>query len=245
MKTEYPYLDRRARWEAKCAGQLRKWGKSVQHDIQCVKSIEEAIGSHCSGGNLESGAAGTVLEQYGLQRVSFVLADLVKWEFGNVSAEVSDWTMSIPVHSGREYISQFSQKPDIRLLDAFIKQVWEARQKLGLYGVEHCIGGWDRVHFQGKTLVMNADCTSQSVTSLKDQLWYAMDGNGCHPDHWGGFIRAVRLDDGKTEMLERGVFAGVLNERYLPDWAAEKLAELQASQKEQPEPSSGGMEMTI
>ena len=46
-------------------------------------------------------------------------------------------------------------------------------------------------------------------------------------------------------MLERGVFAGVLDERYLPDWAAEKLAELQASQKEQPEPSSGGMEMTI
>ena len=38
--------------------------------------------------------------------------------------------------------------------------------------------------------------------------------------------------------------SGVLDEQYLPDWAAEKLAEIQNSQQQQPEASSGGMEMT-
>ena len=57
----------------------------------------------------------------------------------------------------------------------------------------------------------------------------------------GTTIFAVCLSDGEKTRLARGDFAGVLDEQYLPDWAAEKLAELQA--KEQPEPSSGGMEM--
>ena len=244
MKTEYPYLDCRFRSAVKGIGELRIWEESFRLNVQCARSVEEAINIHSSDGVLERGAVEAVLDKYGLQRISFVLANSIKWGFSNIQGKISDWGMSIHVPHDTKYISQFCVNANNQLLGQFIEQLWEARQKLGLYGIEHCIGGWDRVHFQGKTLVMNADCTSRSVTALKEQLWYAVDGNGCHPDHWGGFIRAIRLDDGKTEMLERGVFAGVLDERYLPDWAAEKLAELQGPQQEQPEASSGGMEMT-
>jgi len=38
-------------------------------------------------------------------------------------------------------------------------------------------------------------------------------------------------------------FICVLDERFLPDWAAEKLTELRGPQEKQPEESSGGMEM--
>ena len=50
------------------------------------------------------------------------------------------------------------------------------------------------------------------------------------------------LGDGEETRWNRVDFIGVLDEQYLPGWAAEKLAELQAN--EQPEASSGGMEMT-
>lgn len=50
------------------------------------------------------------------------------------------------------------------------------------------------------------------------------------------------MGDGEETRWNRDDFIGALDEQYLPDWAAEKLAGLQA--KEQPEPSSGGMEMT-
>ncbi|WP_300756199.1 DUF3849 domain-containing protein [uncultured Oscillibacter sp.] len=244
MKSEYPYLDRRFRSEAQRAGQLPKWEESLRFNIQCAKSIEEAIVSHSSGGVLQSGAAETVLEQYGLQRAGFVLANSVKWNFRNTSARVSDWSMSIRVPYDQKALSRFLIHADDRLLDAFVKQVWEARQALGLYGTEHCAGEWGGVDYQGKTLVLNADSTDRTVTSLKDQLWYAADGFGCRPENWGCSIRAVRLADGKTEELDRALFAGALDEQYLPDWAAEKLAELRGPQQEQPEPSSGGMEMT-
>ena len=41
-----------------------------------------------------------------------------------------------------------------------------------------------------------------------------------------------------------GILTQRLDERFLPDWAAEKLAELQSPQQQQPETPSGGMEMT-
>ena len=95
-----------------------------------------------------------------------------------------------------------------------------------------------------RVLLLNADGTDRNLTSLKEQLWYAADGLGCRPENCGCSIRAVRLADGGTEILDRGDFAGVLDERYLPDWAAEKLAELRTPQQKQPEAPSGGMEMT-
>ncbi len=95
-----------------------------------------------------------------------------------------------------------------------------------------------------RVLLLNADGTDRNLTSLKEQLWYAADGLGCRPENCGCSIRAVRLADGGTEILDRGDFAGVLDERYLPDWAAEKLAELRTPQHQQPEAPSGGMEMT-
>ncbi len=244
MKTEYPYLDRRFRDMAKGPTELRKWKDSFQLNVQCARSVEEAIGSHSVGGVLERGAAEAVLDKYGLQRISFVLANSIKWGFSNIQGKVSDWGMSIHVPHDTKYISQFCVNANNQLLGQLIEQLWEARQKLGLYGIEHCAGEWDRVDYQGKTLVLNADCTDRSLTSLKDQLWYAIDGSGCRPESIGGPIRAIRLSDGKEETLDRSEFAGVLNERFLPDWAAEKLAELQAPQQEQPEAPSGGMEMT-
>ena len=42
----------------------------------------------------------------------------------------------------------------------------------------------------------------------------------------------------------RSDFAGALDEQYLPDWAAEKLAELRGPAQEQPDgPKMGGMTM--
>ena len=60
----------------------------------------------------------------------------------------------------------------------------------------------------------------------------------------GQAVNAVCLGDGEKLRWDRSDFIGVLDERYLPDWAAEKLAEFQAPQQEQPENPSGGMEMT-
>ena len=74
-----------------------------------------------------------------------------------------------------------------------------------------------------------------------DQLWYAHDGFGCRPHAIGRSVRCTCLGDGETTRWNRHEFIGVLDEKYLPDWAREKLMELTAPRQE--EPAAGEMKL--
>ncbi len=55
---------------------------------------------------------------------------------------------------------------------------------------------------------------------------YAHDDFGCSPNSIGRSIRCTCLGDGEETRWNRSDFIGVLDERYLPDWAVDKLHEL-------------------
>ena len=61
---------------------------------------------------------------------------------------------------------------------------------------------------------------------------YAHDGFGCRPHAIGRSVRCTCLGDGETTRWNRHEFIGVLDEKYLPDWAREKLMELTAPRQE-------------
>lgn len=63
---------------------------------------------------------------------------------------------------------------------------------------------------------------------------YAHDGFGCRPHAIGRSVRCTCLGDGETTRWNRHEFIGVLDEKYLPDWAREKLMELTAPRQETP-----------
>lgn len=70
---------------------------------------------------------------------------------------------------------------------------------------------------------------------------YAHDGFGCRPHAIGRSVRCTCLGDGETTRWNRHEFIGVLDEKYLPDWAREKLMELTAPRQE--EPAAGEMKL--
>ena len=127
-------------------------------------------------------------------------------------------------------------------LEALIRQPRTAYQALGLFGPEHCAGDPFKLDYEGKVLVLSPDALRERHWCPKDQLWLGQGGFGCAPDSRGQAVYSVCLGDGEETRWNRVDFIGVLDEQYLPGWAAEKLAELQAN--EQPEASSGGMELT-
>ena len=88
--------------------------------------------------------------------------------------------------------------------------------------------------FTGKVLVLSPDTLKESCWSQADQLWYAHDGFGCRPHAIGRSVRCTCLGDGETTRWNRHEFIGVLDEKYLPDWAREKLMELTAPRQEEP-----------
>ena len=87
--------------------------------------------------------------------------------------------------------------------------------------------------------MLSPDTLKESYWSQENQLWLAHDGFGCRPKAIGRSIRCTCLGDGEMTRWNRTDFTGVLKEKFLPDWAKEKLADVQGQN-----PGMGGINMT-
>ena len=92
----------------------------------------------------------------------------------------------------------------------------------------------------GKVLVLSPDTLKESCWSQENQLWYAHDGFGCSPHAIGRSVRCTCLSDGEMTRWNRNEFIGVLDDKFLPEWAKPKLAELNAQEQTE---ALGGMNM--
>ena len=66
----------------------------------------------------------------------------------------------------------------------------------------------------------------------ENQLWLAHSGFGCLPHARGRSVLCTCLADGETIRWNRSEFVGVIRDECIPDWAAEKLAQLRQEQPE-------------
>ena len=89
-------------------------------------------------------------------------------------------------------------------------------------------------------LVLSPETLKESCWSQENQLWYAHDGFGCSPHAIGRSVRCTCLGDGEMTHWDRNEFIGVLDDKFLPEWAKPKLAELNAQEQTE---ALGGMNM--
>lgn len=248
MPADFPYLYPYSRAEARRLKETRMHEDSFQENVKCARDIEKAIREHFDEANegLTEGCAQSVLEAYGFKRVWFVLSNSLR-EMGQpllIHEDVRQWARKPYVPPDGKYNRYFAVDTAAGLLESFICQARDAYQALGMFGLEHCVSGGDGKDYKGKVLVLSPDTLKESHWTPRDQLWLASGGFGCSPSASGRAVYATCLSDGEETRWNREDFAGVLDEKFLPDWAAKKLAELQRPQQEQPEAFSGGMEMT-
>ena len=119
-------------------------------------------------------------------------------------------------------------------MDGFVDLYRKEYRALGLFGAEHCEpDSFSDLDYEGRVLVLSPDTLRESCWRQEDQLWLAHDGFGCTPHAIGRSVRCTCLGDGEETRWNRSEFIGVLKEEYLPDWAREKLEELQPKQDEE------------
>ena len=177
-----------------------------------------------------------VLEEYGYKRTAWVLANTLhelKWD-GRFSYANKHWAEKIYIPTDLIHNSDFVVRSHPAVLDGFVSFYRKAVQALNLFGAEHCVGDRAEQDYTGKVLVLSPDTLKESCWSQENQLWYAHDGFGCSPHTIGRSVRCTCLGDGEMTRWNRHEFIGVLDEKYLPDWAREKLMELTAPQQEAP-----------
>ena len=178
-----------------------------------------------------------VLDEFGYKRTSWVLSNtlqMLKWD-GRFSPANKQWAEKTFIPADLNHNSDFVVRSHPAVLDGFVDLYRKAYQKLGLFGGEHCIGDRAEQDFTGKVLVLSPSTLKESCWSQENQLWYAHDGFGCRPHAIGRSIRCTCLGDGEMTRWDRSEFVGVLDDKYLPEWAKEKLTELTAPKQDAPE----------
>ena len=236
----YPYSSA----EARDRNELPLWRESHKANIACRNAIEDTIRQSFDGMHLDKNCITPVLEEYGYKRTAWVLANTLhelKWD-GRFSYANKHWAEKIYIPTDLNHNSDFVVRSHPAVLDGFVSFYRKAVQALNLFGAEHCVGDRAEQDFTGKVLVLSPDTLKESCWSQADQLWYARSGFGCEPHSSGRAVFATCLSDGETARWNREDFIGVLHDKFLPEWAKPKLAELNA-QEQTNAPTMGGMNM--
>jgi len=240
----YPY----SREEAKRNNELELWRESYRANVACKKAIEEAIRQSFDGMHLNADCAEGVIAAYGFKRVNFVLANTLRELSGDgrFSQFNKEWSKQTYIPPDKDHKSDFIVGSHPAVLDGFINQYRRAYQALGLFDHTRCEPDKNKQDFEGKVLVLSPDTLKESCWRQEDQLWLATGGFGCRPNSSGRAVFATCLSDGEKTRWNRSQFVGVLRDDAMPEWAREKLAEIQAAKQEQTDAPSmgGGMNMT-
>ena len=236
----YPYSSA----EARERDELPLWRESHKANIACRNAIEDAIRQSFDGMHLDKNCITPVLEEYGYKRTAWVLANTLhelKWD-GRFGLANKQWAERACIPTDLNHNSDFVVRSHPAVLDGFVTFYRKAVQALNLFGTEHCVGDRAEQDYTGKVLVLSPEALREQYWSQENQLWYARSGFGYEPHSSGRAVFATCLSDGETARWNREDFIGVLDEKYLPDWAREKLEELM-TQEQTDAPTMGGMKM--
>mgnify|MGYP004668566973 FL=1 len=121
----YPYHADHAREQ----GELDVYRASFRANVSCKEAIEAAIREHYRDNRLDAGAVGQVAEQFGQERMLYVLAATVRhFDYdGRISQDNKRWANTIPVYENKDGMdsdrsAQFVVGAHPGLTDLFLTQ---------------------------------------------------------------------------------------------------------------------------
>lgn len=205
-------------------GDIERWRESHKENCDCARTIEKTIQANYKN-NVLNKCAKPVIEQYGFNRVNWVLANTIQRNGTDerFSGSNKEWSKGFYIpHDDDQWHYEVASHQG--LVDLFVTQVRNAWQELGLYDNSHCCNVKD---YEDQVLILRPSTLNDEYKKPEFQLFYATTGNGCRPDAIGTSVFGFFLKDGERTSYRRGNFYGVIDQKYLPDWAKDAVAEYQ------------------
>ncbi len=222
----YPW----SRKEARRLGEMDKWTESYQANCACARSIEFSIKDEYSNNRLSGECAKGVIEQYGFDRVNWVLANTIQDSMhdGRYCTDNRQWARAFFIpHEEHNLQHNFTVNAHPGLVDIFTNQARREWNALGLYEKSHCYDeSTERLDYTGKVVVLRPSALYDEYKKPEYQLFYAKSGNGCRPNAIGTKVFGEFLKDGAKEWYVRGDIIGAIKLDLLPEWAQERYAEI-------------------
>lgn len=237
IKAIYRYSKR----EAVRCNEENLWRESYEENCNCARTIEKAIHRDFDGMYLAHDCAKTVIDAYGYDRVMWVLANTLreKHSDGRFSDENKKWARLFYIPKDDIQLD-YCVESHPAVLDGFIDLARQAWEDLDLFDSVHCHTENDgEMDYTGKVVVIAPQYLKDEYKTPENQLFLATGGFGCSPHARGRKVFGQFLKDGEETCFYREDIIGVLREEHLPEWASEKLQEIQELEEKQ----SGGIVM--
>lgn len=240
MSYVYPYSYDYARRNK----EMEKWQESHEANIACKNTIEKAINLYTNKMKLLDSTAKVVREQFGYDRINWVLANTIQHhkEDDGFSPENKEWAKRFFFDRNKknDRTAEFVVDMPPAVLNGFVDQARRDYNALNLFDHTHCLPDDHEQDYTGKVVVINPKMLKDEYKSPDDQLFVPTHGNGCRPHAIGRSVFGHFLKDGESNCYWRQDIIGVLDEKSLPEWAAQKLDELNPPD----ESHDSGMSMT-
>lgn len=225
VMSKYPLLYQWSLEDAIEHDELDKWRESYVANCDCARAIEQGIEENYADNRLNTDFAKDIIEQYGYQRVNWVLAYTIqqKSHDGRINPDHKKWAQDffMPEDAIQKNIVVGAHPG---LTDLFISRVRKEWADLGLFEKAQCT---DEKYYEGKLLVLNPFALAEQYRSPEYQLFYASSGFGCDPNAVGTKVCGHFLFDDEYAEFRRARFYGVISEEHIPEWAQEKLKQYQ------------------
>ncbi|NCB42277.1 MAG: DUF3849 domain-containing protein [Clostridia bacterium] len=218
---------------ARSNGDLELWRENQKQNIACKKAIEKVITEEFDGYRLGKDASNRVINEFGYDRVNWVLANTLQnlSYDGRFSRDNLEWAKTFYFPEDKsgsiDHHNEFLLNSHPAVLNGFVDQTRRQYSALCLYSAVHCMEDHNGVDFTNKVLVLSPNLLKDEYKKPEYQLVLAECGFGCSPSASGRKVFGKFLFDGERCQYNRHDFIGVLQDELVPEWASEKLKEMQ------------------
>lgn len=224
MKNLYKF----SKSEAKRNGELKEYRESFNENIYCRDFLDDQLNQKFDGMHLSTECVESAVKEFGYDRTMWVIANTVLERDGDsrFHRENREWANKVGIPEGdRNY--EFALRSHSCKVDILADQVRKMYGALNFFGNEHIEKPEEPQDYKEKLLVIRAEVLKEEYRTPENQLFFASGGFGCSPTASGRKVYGEFLSDGEKTHFYREDFVGVLANEHTPDWAKEKITQIQ------------------
>ena len=226
-------LYRHAFSEAKCNDDIFSWRESRKENIRCRDYLDSEIREKFDDAHLPPECVGNTVKEFGCDRTMWVIANTIneRTHDGRICCENRDWASSLRIPNNRSNYD-FALDSHSCLVEGLANQVRQMYNEIGLFNGKHIAKSNESQNYAGKLLILCDSVLKEECRTPENQLFLAGGGFGCDPDASGRKIFGQFLSDGEQTHFNRSDFVGIIADEHIPQWAKEKLEQINEQKNE-------------
>ena len=129
-----------------------------------------------------------------------------------------------------EMMTEFTSRVTAQL-EAVIAERTKITVPMQPFKLEHCIPIDSMQNLENKVVIINPERLRPEYRTADKQLVLVTGGFGAHANSRGRAVYTTNLYSGKESRWNREDILGVVRPEYMPDWAKERLAQIQSERQ--------------